>query len=59
MRLALVLGVIGRLLLVFSLAFLAPLALATWDAVHEMGTWWECAEFAIAAGGVDIFIVDS
>lgn len=50
MRLALVLGVIGRLLLVFSLAFLAPLAMATWDAIHEIGTWWECAEFAIAAG---------
>jgi len=50
MRLALVLGVIGRLLLVFSLAFLAPLAMATWDAFHEVGTWWECAEFAIAAG---------
>jgi trk system potassium uptake protein TrkH len=50
MRLSLVLGTVGRLLLVFTLAFLPPLGLAAWDAWQADGAWWEVAEFAIAMG---------
>ncbi len=38
MRLALVLGTLGKLLQVFALAFLAPAALAVWDA-SQGGAW--------------------
>ena len=50
MRLSIVLGTVGRLLLVFTLAFLPPLGLAAWDAWQADGAWWEVAEFAIAMG---------
>lgn len=45
MRIALVLGVIGRLLQVFCLAFLPPLAMATWDYFVHDGPQLEIAEF--------------
>lgn len=45
MRIALVLGVIGRLLQAFCLAFLPPLAMATWDYFLHDGPLLEIAEF--------------
>ncbi|MHC4823657.1 MAG: TrkH family potassium uptake protein [Planctomycetota bacterium] len=45
MRIALVLGVIGRLLQVFCLAFLPPLALATSDALLHDAPWMDVAHF--------------
>ena len=45
MRLSLVLGVIGQLLRLFSVAFLAPLGMALYD-----GSWVEAGHFAVALG---------
>lgn len=53
MRLTLVAGVLGKLLQVFSLAFLAPLALAAWDA-GTRGAGWD-ALLPWAAGGLVTF----
>ena len=46
MRIALVLGVLGRLLQAFAAAFLPPLALATWDAIGGEGGWRDVGVFA-------------
>ena len=48
MRLALVLGVLGRLLQVFSFAFLPPLALAAADCAWGDRPWWEAGVFALS-----------
>lgn len=48
MRLTLVAGTLGKLLQVFAAAFLAPLALAIFDAAHG-GGWWSPTVFAAAA----------
>ena len=45
MRIAPVLGVIGRLLQVFCLAFLPPMALATWDYFYDQTPLLDIAEF--------------
>lgn len=45
MRIAPVLGVIGRILQVFCLAFLPPLALATWDYFFYQAPWSEIVHF--------------
>ena len=50
MRLALVLGVIGRLLKVFCLAFLPPLCLAAWDALQGACEWDIASHYAISLG---------
>ena len=46
MRVALVLGVLGKLLQVFALAFLPPLALAAWDAATAGAGWRDVGVFA-------------
>jgi trk system potassium uptake protein len=48
MRIALVLGVIGRLLQVFCFAFLPPLLLAAWDAWQGDGSWMEVGHFGFS-----------
>lgn len=48
MRIALVLGVIGRLLKIFCFAFVPPLCLAAWDAWQGDGSWMEAGHFAIS-----------
>ncbi|MDP7061858.1 MAG: TrkH family potassium uptake protein [Planctomycetota bacterium] len=50
MRIALVLGVIGRLLKVFCFAFVPPLCLAAWDAWQGAGSWTEAGHFSISLG---------
>ena len=49
MRLALVLGVLGKLLQVFAVAFLPPLALAAMDCAWGERPWWEAGVFALSA----------
>ncbi len=48
MRIALVLGVIGRLLKIFCFAFLPPLGLAVWDAWQGGGDWTAATHFGIS-----------
>lgn len=48
MRLALVLGTLGKLLQVFAVAFLAPLALAIADAASGVEPWRPALGFALA-----------
>jgi trk system potassium uptake protein TrkH len=48
MRIALVLGVIGRLLKIFCFAFVPPLCLAAWDAWQGDGSWTEAGHFGIS-----------
>jgi trk system potassium uptake protein TrkH len=48
MRIALVLGVIGRLLKLFCFAFLPALGLAVWDAWQNGAAWTEAEYFAIS-----------
>jgi trk system potassium uptake protein TrkH len=50
MRLALVLGVIGKILRIYSVAFIPPLLLATYNAYHEIeGDYSAAIGFAVAA----------
>ncbi len=48
MRLALVFGTLGKLLQVYAVAFLAPLAMAAWDAGHG-GPWSSVGVYAGSA----------
>lgn len=54
MRLALVAGVLGKLLQVFALAFLAPLAFGAWEAATRGGEWSALLPYAI--GGLLTFV---
>lgn len=53
MRLELVAGVLGKLLQVFALAFLAPLGMGAWDAALRDGAWSSLLPYA--AGGILTF----
>ena len=49
MRLALVLGVIGKILRIYSVAFIPPLLLATYNAYQELeGDYSAAIGFAVA-----------
>ena len=50
MRFALVLGVIGKILRIYSVAFIPPLLLATYNAYHKIESDYAAAiGFAVAA----------